>query len=517
MQDISPIGRHAAKRTALVADSTPDTARSDGVRVAVGLEVHAQLATASKMFCGCDADYSGAEPNTHVCPICLGMPGVLPSMNLRAVEYTLMTGLALGCQISERSQFERKNYHYPDLPKGYQISQYELPLCREGSLEIEGDDGQPHTVGIERVHLEEDTAKLIHAGEHSLVDVNRAGVPLMEIVSHPDMRSADEARRFLVKLRHVLRWIGVSQADMEAGQLRADVNVSVVLATSSMADTGRGVKVEIKNLNSFRSVHQAIRHEIERLTGRLKAGEHIAQETRGWLEVEGRTVSQRTKEYAHDYRYFPEPDLPPLLVGREWLERLKAELPELPDARQVRFSRSYGLDHKTAVLMTVDRATADYFEAAVRVYLTDLDGRRAAAVAHWMSDLFGLLGAAGHDMASVPLPPQHLAELVSLVDRRMVTQATAKKVLAEMVASAESPHSIIQRKGLGLISDDARLQSIAEAVLTDNPRAVADFKRGKQAAIGFLLGQLMQRTAGQADPAVATRVLRDLLNRTQPE
>src|SRR5438270_2019586 len=328
----------------------------------VGLECHVQLATRSKMFCGCPADYAGAAPNTHVCPICLGMPGVLPVINRKAVEYTLLTGLALNAEIPEATKFDRKNYPYPDLVKGYQISQYDLPLVKGGWIEITGEDGQPRRVALERVHLEEDTGKLTHVDGGSLIDFNRSGVPLMEMVSNPEIRSAAEARAYLQKLRAILRTLAVSDADMEKAQLRCDVNVSL----RPKGESKLGTKVEVKNLNSFRSVQRALDHEIARQAEALQRGETIAQETRGWLEDRGITVTQRSKEEAHDYRYFPEPDLPPLFVERDWLAKLGERLPELPDARRTRYMASFGLGAYDADALSTDHWAADLFEATVK-------------------------------------------------------------------------------------------------------------------------------------------------------
>ncbi len=410
----------------------------------IGLEVHAQLATRSKMFCSCPTDYLGAPPNTNVCEVCLGLPGVLPVINRRAVELTVRTALALGCRIARHTRFDRKNYFYPDLPKGYQISQYELPIGREGRLEVNG-----RTVRITRVHLEEDTGKLLHAGDaletagESLVDLNRAGVPLMEIVSEPDLTGADEARDYAVTLREILRAIGASEADMEKGQLRAEANVSV----RPRGSTELGVKTELKNINSFRFLQRAVEHEIRRQIRLLESGGVVVQETRGWSEAEQRTFSQRTKEYAQDYRYFPEPDLPPLELDPAWVERLRASLPELPPARRRRLVEQYGLPEFDAGQLTLDAATADLFEATVAA------GAPPKQVANWI-------------IGSRPsLAPEHLAELIRLVVEGTINREQGLQVLEEAQASGRPPGELVRERGLTQVSDEAALAGVIERVL----------------------------------------------------
>jgi aspartyl-tRNA(Asn)/glutamyl-tRNA(Gln) amidotransferase subunit B len=453
----------------------------------IGLEVHAQLATRSKMFCSCSTAYLGIPPNANVCEVCLGMPGVLPVINRRAVELTVKTALALGCRVSRQTRFDRKNYFYPDLPKGYQISQYELPIGREGRLELNG-----RTVRIARVHLEEDTGKLLHAGDaletasESLVDLNRAGVPLMEIVSEPDLTSAEEARDYAVTLREILRSIGASEADMEKGQLRAEANVSV----RPRGSTQLGVKTELKNINSFRFLQRAVEHEIRRQIEVLESGGVVVQETRGWSEAEQRTFSQRTKEYAQDYRYFPEPDLPPLELDPAWVEQLRASLPELPPARRRRFVEQYGLPEFDAGQLTLDAATADLFEATVAA------GAPAKQVANWI-------------IGSRPsLPAEHLAELVRLVVEGTINREQGLEVLQEAQASGRSPAALVQERGLAQVSDEAALAAVIEQVLVENPRAVADVRAGRQQAIGALLGQVRRVTGGRANMRLATEMLR---------
>ncbi len=482
----------------------------------IGLEVHAQLATKSKMFCGCSADYADAPPNTHVCPVCLGLPGVLPVINRVAVEYTIMTALALHCEIPERSKFDRKNYPYPDLMKGYQISQYDMPLSRNGWLEIEV-DGETKRIGITRVHLEEDVARLLHrvdeSGEaYSLVDVNRSGVPLMEIVSEPDMRSPAEAQAYLVKLRQILRYLGVSRANMEEGNFRCDANISI----RPRGHPEFGAKVELKNLNSFRSVYRALEYEVERQTRLLEAGEPIHQETRGWDEVHGRTVIQRSKEYAEDYRYFPEPDLPALVLSREYVESIRSRLPELPDAKKRRFMETYGLSSYEANLLTESRAKADFYEAAVAEAMAlpdrELALRRAKVVANWMlGDFARLLNATQTDIADTNIRPADLYALTLLIENGTLSQAAAKTVFEEMFASGRSPKDIVAALGLTQISGADELAAVVDRVIEANPKPVADYLGGKQEALKFLMGQVMKETRGRANPAVVSDLLRTAL------
>ena len=453
----------------------------------IGLEVHAQLATRSKMFCSCPATYLGAPPNTNVCEVCLGLPGVLPVINRRAVELAVKAALALGCRIARHTRFDRKNYFYPDLPKGYQISQYELPIGREGRLEVGG-----RTVRITRVHLEEDTGKLLHAGDaletagESLVDLNRAGVPLMEIVSEPDLTSAEEARDYAVTLREILRAIGASEADMEKGQLRAEANVSV----RPRGSTRLGVKTELKNLNSFRFLQRAVEHEIRRQIELLESGGVVVQETRGWSEAEQRTFSQRTKEYAQDYRYFPEPDLPPLELDPAWVERLQASLPELPPARRRRLMEQYGLPEFDAGQLTLEATTADLFEATVAA------GAPPKQAANW------IIGSRPN------LPAEHLAELIRLVVEGTINREQGLQVLEEAQASGRPPGVLVRERGLAQVSDEAALAEVIERVLVDNPQAVADVRAGRPQAIGALLGQVRRATGGRANMKLATEMLR---------
>jgi aspartyl-tRNA(Asn)/glutamyl-tRNA(Gln) amidotransferase subunit B len=465
--------------------------------VVIGLECHVQLATRSKMFCGCPSDYAGAAPNTHVCPICLGMPGVLPVMNRVAVEYTLLTGLAMNAEIPEATKFDRKNYPYPDLVKGYQISQYDLPLVKGGWLEV-SDGPTTRRIHLERVHLEEDTGKLTHVPGGSLVDFNRSGVPLMEMVSQPEIRTPNEARAYLQKLRAILRTLGVSDADMEKGQLRCDVNVSL----RPVGEARLGTKVEVKNLNSFRSVHRALEYEIGRQTEMLERGETIQQETRGWVDERGITVSQRSKEEAHDYRYFPEPDLPPVFVDRAWLERLRLRLPELPDARRARYMEAFGLGTYDAELLSTDLWAARLFEQ------TATAGADPKKAANWIQNDVARLRAD----SDPPLSPNNLAELIRLVDDGVIGISAARQLLATVCETGKTPRVLVDELGLGQVSDSSALEAAVRAAIDANPSAVADYRSGKATAINFLKGQVMKTTRGKANPAIAEEVLKTLLS-----
>ncbi|MBE9502425.1 MAG: Asp-tRNA(Asn)/Glu-tRNA(Gln) amidotransferase subunit GatB [Dehalococcoidia bacterium] len=478
----------------------------------VGLEVHAQLLTKSKMFCRCSADYADAAPNTHVCPVCLGMPGVLPVINQRAVEYVVMTALALNCTIPEYCKFDRKNYPYPDLMKGYQISQYDAPLGVRGRLDIEV-EGQKKRIGITRVHLEEDVAKLTHRsipgeGSYSLVDVNRAGVPLMEVVSEPDMHSPEEARQYLMKLRTILQFLGVSSGNMEEGSFRCDANISI----RPFGSTDSGVKVEVKNMNSFRAVYHALEYEEQRQRRVIEERGRLVQETRGWVEEGGVTVSQRSKEYAHDYRYFPEPDLPPITCSRQWVEEIRSRLPELPDARQDRLMAQYGLSHYDASLLTTSKAMADYSEACVKLNAEVQVEKRAKAVSNWISGEFTrLLHATDIQISDSKVSPEHLVEMLDLIDEGTLSGAAAKTVFEEMFHSGKRAKEIIAEEGLTQISDAEEMKEIVARVVAANAQAVADFKKGKEAALTFLVGQVMRQTKGRANPTVVNKLLKEKL------
>ena len=480
----------------------------------IGLEVHAQLLTRSKMFCACPADYVQGAPNTVVCPVCLALPGVLPVINRRAVECVIMTGLALNATIAGTTQFHRKNYPYPDLMKGYQISQYDEPIASGGWLAIDL-DGDRRRIRVARVHLEEDVAKLQHRqdaqGEgYSLVDVNRSGVPLMETVSEPDIRSPEEARQYLMNLRAILQYLGVSTGNMEDGSFRCDANVSIRPAGSTELFT----RTEVKNMNSLRAVYRALEYEVERQTRVVEEGGRVVQETRGWVEERGVTVSQRTKEFAHDYRYFPEPDLPPLSVSREWVEEIIARLPELPGARRDRFVNEYGLTAYDAGLLTAARVTADYFEESLRAGESKSASLpvKAKAIANWMmGDMAGLLNASGIGLEDAMITPQGLRDFADLVDSGVISGPAAKTVFEEMFRSGRGAGTIAEEQGLTRLNDDAQLKEAVEEVVRGNTQAVQDYLGGKETAIKFLLGQVMKETRGRADPASVSRLLEESL------
>ena len=479
----------------------------------IGLEVHAQLLTKSKMFCRCSANYASASPNTHVCPVCLGMPGVLPTINQQAVEYTIMTALALHCTISDYSKFDRKNYPYPDLMKGYQISQYDAPFGHRGWLTV-GVNGERRKVDITRVHLEEDVAKLIHHtspdGEsYSLVDVNRAGVPLMEIVGEPDLRSPEEARQYLIKLRSILQYLGVSTGNMEEGSFRCDANISI--RPENSRDTL--AKVEVKNMNSFKAVYRALDYEAKRQRKVVAEGKRLVQETRGWVEERGRTVSQRSKEYAHDYRYFPEPDLPPLALNRDWVEGIRAKLPELPEVRRDRFVAEYGLLLYDANLLTGSKVMADYFEACLRRAPQRWSPKKSAKpVANWiLSEFSRLLNATNTEINSSKISPSALFDLLQLIHEGNISGTSAKLVFEEMFNTGSAAADIITQRGLNQISDTQVVREVVSQVIQANAQAVADYKAGKAQAIKYLTGQVMKATRGRANPKLASELLREKL------
>ncbi|RDV84022.1 Asp-tRNA(Asn)/Glu-tRNA(Gln) amidotransferase subunit GatB [Ammonifex thiophilus] len=472
----------------------------------IGLEIHVELKTESKIFCSCRAAF-GAEPNTHVCPVCLGLPGTLPVLNRRAVEYAIMAALALNCEITPYCKFDRKNYFYPDLPKNYQISQFDLPLAQNGYLEIDTPSG-PKRVGIVRLHLEEDAGKLVHvqsgSSSYALVDYNRAGVPLIEIVSAPDLRSPEEARAYAEKLRQIMLYLGVSDCKMEEGSLRVDANISVRPAGSDVL----GVKTEIKNVNSFRSLSRALAYEIERHVACLERGEKIVQETRGWDEERGVTFSMRSKEEAHDYRYFPEPDLPPLVIDAEWVESLRKALPELPDAKRRRFIEEYGLPENAATVLTATPEVADYFEETLKFY------PQPRQVANWvMVELARCLNAAGISITASPVKPQALAQLLKLMDAGIISGKIAKDIFEEMFATGKDAESIVKEKGLTQITDEETIRQVVREVIAANPKVVADYKGGKEKALSFLVGQVMKATRGRANPGLVNQLLKEELSR----
>lgn len=451
----------------------------------IGLEVHVQLKTRSKLFCGCATEF-GAEPNTRVCPVCLGYPGVLPVLNEEAVRKTILAGLMLGCEIARFSKWDRKNYFYPDMPKNYQISQYDLPLCRGGAVTV----GEKRFRLI-RIHLEEDVAKSFHFAETSGVDFNRAGTPLMEIVSEPDLRSPEDAFAYLTALKEVLISGGVSDCDMEKGQLRCDANVSV----RPVGASGFGEKVEIKNMNSISGVRRALAYEIQRQIAALRRGETIVQETRRWDDDAGVTSVMRTKEYAHDYRYFPEPDLVPVVVSEAWLEEIRRAVPELPEAKRRRFMEQYGLPEYDAEVLVADAAVAAYFEAAAAV------SKNPKAISNWvMTELLGRF-------AENRVTPAQLAELVAAIDSGQISGKMAKEIFAEMFATGQSASDIIREKGLAQISDTAALEAWVDQVIAAHPKSVADYRAGHAAAINFLKGQVMKLSKGKANPQLVGEIL----------
>ncbi len=479
-----------------------------GYEVVIGLEVHAQLLTRSKMFCGCPADYLGAAPNANTCPVCLGLPGVLPTINRQAVDFTVRTALALHCDIPDFTKFDRKNYFYPDLPKGYQISQYDLPMSRDGYLEFPV-NGDTVRCGVTRVHLEEDTGTMHHAGDilqsatSSLIDLNRCGVPLMEIVGEPDLRTPEAAREYLVRLRQILTYIGVNDGNLEQGSFRCDANISLRPHGASEL----GVKVEVKNMNSFRAVHRALDSEIERQSAVLDAGGTLVQETRGWVETQGRTVSQRSKEQAHDYRYFPEPDLPPLRLDAHFVERVRATLPELPEARALRFQSQYGLTAYDAAVLTDTRESADCFEALVEA------GVPAKLAANWQSgDVAALANEHKIPLQRSGLGVDGLASLLRLVSSGAVNGPTAKDLLAELYVPGGDPEAVVRERGLGQVSDTEALGGLVDAAIAEHPGAAADFRAGKQQALGQLMRAVKDATGGKADMPLVNRLLRERLS-----
>src|SRR6266446_6798186 len=490
-----------------------DTGVATDFEVVIGLEVHAQLLTKSKMFCTCSTDYAYAAPNTHVCPICMGMPGVLPVINQQAVAYTIMTALALNCSIPEYSKFDRKSYSYPDLMKGYQISQYDVPLSRNGYLTIEY-EGQAKRIGITRVHLEEDTARLLHFDGYSLIDINRSGTPLMEIVSEPDMRSPVEARLYMQKLREILVYLGVSSGRMEEGSLRCDANISV----RPRGQQELGVKTEIKNMNSFRAVERALEYEAQRQIALARSAQPIHQETRGWVETRGITVPQRSKEFAHDYRYFPEPDLPPLVISRAWVEELRAQLPELPDARRARYMTEYGLSAQDANVLTEEKSLGDYFEQVMAISQVSDRNARAKVASNWLlSEVVRLLKASSISIEESPLPPAASANLLDLLERGRITGRQGKEVLEEAFASGKMPETVVQEKGIEPpISDQGALERIIEEVITNNAKVVSDYRAGKTNALQYLIGQVMKQTRGQAKADSVRTILITKLDETPP-
>jgi len=464
----------------------------------IGLEVHVELQTKTKIFCGCSTEF-GAPPNTHTCPICLGHPGVLPVLNREAVNYAMKAAMALNCEIAAYSKFDRKNYFYPDLPKAYQISQYDQPIGTNGWIEIEV-DGKKKRIGITRVHLEEDAGKLNHLenGEGSLVDFNRVGVPLIEIVSEPDLRSPAEARAYLEKLKTIIQYTGVSDVKMEEGSLRCDANISLRPVGSEKF----GTKTELKNLNSFRNVERALEYEQARQSELLSKGEKIVQQTLRWLENENRTKTMRTKEEAHDYRYFPEPDLVRLVIDEAWKEEVRSSIPELPDARMERYQNEYGLSSYDANILTASKAVADYYEEAVR------EKADPKLVSNWIiTELLGYLNAEGKEIGDIPMKPAHLAKMVQLIENGTISTKIGKTVFKEMLQSGKDPKTIVEEKGLVQISDEGQLREEVAKVVAANPQSVEAYKGGKDRALGFLVGQVMKATRGKANPQLVNKLI----------
>ncbi len=476
-------------------------------QINIGLEVHVELLTESKLFCGCSTKF-GAPPNTQVCPVCLGLPGVLPVINKKAVDYTILTALALNCKISRSCRFARKNYYYPDLPKNYQISQYDEPLAKDGWLEIEVGDAAKK-IGIERVHLEEDAGKLIHGEEMvnsedkevSFVDYNRSGIPLMEIVSCPDISSPEEAHCYLTTLKRTLQYLRVSDCNMEEGSLRCDVNISIAPPGEKM-----GTKTELKNMNSFKEIRDALSVEIERQSHLLDKGEKISQETRLWDPKRKKTVPMRSKEEAHDYRYFPEPDLLPLRIDEKWEEELRASLPELPHQRCQRFINEYRLPPYDARVLTNSRDLADYFEECVENY------PRPKVVSNWMmGEFLRLLKNRGKSIRKVKVSPRKMADLLKQIEEGIISGKIAKQVFEKMFDTGKEARRIIEEEKLGQIADEASLKKIVEEVMKESPEAIQDFKKGKKKALGFLVGQVMKKTKGRANPGMANKLLKEKL------
>lgn len=471
--------------------------------IVIGLEVHAELSTKTKIFCDCTTQFGG-EVNTHCCPICTGMPGVLPVLNKKVVEYAMKAGLATNCDIPEFSKQDRKNYFYPDLPKAYQISQYDLPLCKGGHIDIEV-NGKTKRIGITRIHIEEDAGKLIHDewGSGSLVDYNRCGVPLIEIVSEPDMRSADEAKAYLENLKSILEYVEVSDCKMQEGSLRCDINISV----RPVGQKKFGTRAEIKNVNSFRSMVRAIEYETKRQIEVIESGGQVEQETRRFDDSKGLTYSMRSKEEAQDYRYFPDPDLVPIVISRDWVQKVKSELPELPNERMKRYVNDYNLPEYDAGIITSSKHLADFFDEAVN------NTSSAKAVSNWvMGDLLRILKDRDLEPDQIPFPGKYLSKLIDLIENGTISGTIAKKVFEQMFDENKDPEVIVKEKGLIQISDEGQLREIIKQILANNPQSVNDYKSGKDKAFGFLVGQAMKETKGKANPQVINKLLKEELD-----
>ncbi|MCP1312603.1 Asp-tRNA(Asn)/Glu-tRNA(Gln) amidotransferase subunit GatB [Paenibacillus tyrfis] len=470
----------------------------------IGLEVHVELHTNSKIFCGCSTAF-GAPPNTHTCPICLGHPGVLPVLNKQAVEYAMKASMALNCQIATESKFDRKNYFYPDSPKAYQISQYDKPVGEHGWIEIEV-NGETKRIGITRVHLEEDAGKLTHVdgGHASLVDFNRVGTPLIEIVSEPDLRSPEEARAYLEKLKAIMQYCDVSDVKMEEGSLRCDANISL----RPYGQQEFGTKAELKNMNSFRGVQRGLEYEEWRQADVLDSGGKVVQETRRWDEAQGKTLTMRSKEQAHDYRYFPDPDLVALHIDDAWKARVRESIPELPDARKKRYVSEYGLPSYDAEVITSSIKVADFFEESLNFT------KDAKAVSNWiMGDLLGYLNANNLELQDVKVTGKGLGEMIGLMEKGTISSKIAKTVFKTMLETGKAPQTIVEEQGLVQISDEGAILAVVEQIVAGNPQSVADFKAGKEKAVGFLVGQVMKETKGKANPGLVNKLIIEVLNR----
>ncbi|HOP95439.1 MAG: Asp-tRNA(Asn)/Glu-tRNA(Gln) amidotransferase subunit GatB [Dictyoglomaceae bacterium] len=476
----------------------------------IGLEVHAQLSTKTKLFCSCSTNHDNVPPNTNVCPLCMGLPGVLPVLNKKAVEYAIKTGIALNCKISSYSKFDRKNYFYPDLPKGYQISQYDLPIAKNGYLELYV-DGETKRIRLKRIHLEEDAGKLLHMGvgdrlaesDYSFVDFNRAGIPLIEIVTEPDINSPKEARLFLQELRFIVRYLGISSGDMEKGSLRCDANISIQTEEGIL-----GTRTEIKNINSFYSLEKALEYEIVRQSEILKNGGEIIQETRHWDEKNQRTVSLRGKEEAEDYRYFPEPDLPPLLISESMVEEIKKEIPRLSQERRKYYITTLGLSPQDAEIIVSERELSDFFEETIKIY------NNIKNLVNWISgEILNYLNDNKLEFKNLKIEPSKFVKIIEMVDRNEITRPTARDVLRKYLSTQEEPEKIIEKEGLRVVSDFSYLQEVIQRVISDNERAVSDWKKGKKQVINFLVGQVMKETKGRASLDIVKNLLEETLEK----
>jgi len=473
--------------------------------IVMGLEVHAELSTKTKIFCSCPTEFGG-EPNTHCCPICMAMPGTLPVLNEKVVEYAVKAGLATNCKISRNSKNDRKNYFYPDLPKAYQISQFDKPLCEHGYVEIEDDNGEKKKIRLTRIHIEEDAGKLNHSefGAGSLVDLNRAGVPLIEIVSEPDLRTSKEVEQYLRKIKSILEYIEVSDCKMQEGSLRADVNVSV----RKKGETKFGTRTEMKNMNSFRSIVRAIEYEANRQIDLIEEGGKVEQNTLRWDDVSGRTFSMRDKEDAQDYRYFPDPDLVAIRLSEEYIQNIKDNLPELPESRKTRYMEKFGLSEKDAKLITASKYLSDLFEGAEKIC------KNAKAVANWiLSDISRIINEKEMEPDQIPFSSEELAKTIELIEKGTISSAIAKKVIIELFENPQDPEVIIKEKGWIQISDEGAIKEVVLKVLQANPQSVADYKGGKEKALGFLVGQAMKETKGKANPGMLNKMFIEELKR----